>query len=203
MKIRKLFLGASLVALTAVTLSSCGSSTTRNTVTPYGALNSKLNETFATADGDLKMTVGQYYTQLRKKGYDVITTSINKKIYENEYQVIKALYENDTRAAFISAVGKEKLSYLEFTDESDDSKTSQKKLYDLSADSTEANDKYLGKVVPVLVENISEKDESKVMGYTDTMKLVNVSADKKYIVQIINVRITDVKTWSMDGEIVE
>ena len=69
--------------------------------------------------------------------------------------------------------------------------------------SKEANDKYLGKVVPVLVENISEKDESKVMGYTDTMKLVNVSADKKYIGQIINVRITDVKTWSMDGEIVE
>ena len=178
MKIRKLFLGASLVALTAVTLSSCGSSTTRNTVTPYGALNSKLNETFATADGDLKMTVGQYYTQLRKKGYDVITTSINKKIYENEYQVIKALYENDTRAAFISAVGKEKLSYLEFTDESDDSKTSQKKLYDLSADSTEANDKYLDlrkKLIKEIMTSFANSIYSKA-----TVELINkMTAEEK------------------------
>ena len=35
------------------------------------------------------------------------------------------------------------------------------------------------------------------------MKLVNVKADSKYIGKIVNVKITDVKTWSMDGEIVE
>ena len=31
----------------------------------------------------------------------------------------------------------------------------------------------------------------------------NKKNHKKYIGQIINVKITDVKTWSMDGEIVE
>ena len=69
--------------------------------------------------------------------------------------------------------------------------------------SKEANDKYLNKIVPVLIEGISEKDESMLMGYTDTMKLVNVKADKKYIGKIINVKIKEIKTWSMDGEIAE
>ena len=66
----------------------------------------------------------------------------------------------------------------------------------------EANQKYLGKVVPVLLEDYSDK-EDKLMGYTDTMKLVNVSCDKKYLGELVDVKITDVKTWSMDGEIVK
>ena len=69
--------------------------------------------------------------------------------------------------------------------------------------SKEANDRYLNKIVPVLIEGTSEKDDNMLMGYTDTMKLVNVKADKKYIGKIINVKIKEIKTWSMDGEIAE
>ena len=69
--------------------------------------------------------------------------------------------------------------------------------------SKEANDKYLNKIVPVLIEGTSEKDENMLMGYTDTMKLVNVKADKKCVGKIINVKIKEIKTWSMDGEITE
>ena len=65
-----------------------------------------------------------------------------------------------------------------------------------------ANQKYLDKIVPVLLEDYSEK-EGKLMGYTDTMKLVNVKCDESYLGKIVNVKITDVKTWSMDGQIVE
>ena len=64
------------------------------------------------------------------------------------------------------------------------------------------NQKYLNKIVPVLIEGPSEK-EDKYMGYTDTMKLVNVDCDSKYLGKIVNVKITDVKTWSLDGEIVD
>ena len=39
------------------------------------------------------------------------------------------------------------------------------------------------------------------MGYTDTMKLVNVKADNSYIGKIVKVKITDIKTWSLDGEL--
>ena len=69
--------------------------------------------------------------------------------------------------------------------------------------SKEANDKYLGKIVPVLIEDFSEKDDSMIMGYTDTMKLVNVKGDSSLIGKIVNVKITDVKTWSMDAEVVD
>ena len=64
----------------------------------------------------------------------------------------------------------------------------------------EANDKYLNRVVKVLIEGPSDKG-GKMMGYTDTMKLVNVECDSNYIGQIVEVLITDVKTWSMEGVI--
>ncbi len=66
--------------------------------------------------------------------------------------------------------------------------------------SKQANLKYVGKVVPVLIEGVSEKDETKVFGYTDTMKLVNVVASKETIGKIINVKITEAKSFSLDGE---
>ncbi len=62
----------------------------------------------------------------------------------------------------------------------------------------EANQKYLNKTVKVLIEDKSDK-EGYLMGYTDTMKLVNVKADEKYLGKIVDVKITDVKTWSLDG----
>ena len=65
--------------------------------------------------------------------------------------------------------------------------------------SKEANLNYLNKEVKVLIEGVSEKADDTLMGYTDTMKLVNIKADKKYIGTIQTVEINDVKTWSMDG----
>ena len=64
------------------------------------------------------------------------------------------------------------------------------------------NRKYKNKIVDVLIEGESDKN-GKYMVYTDTMKLVNVSCDKKYVGSIVKVKITDVKTWSMDGVIVD
>ena len=83
----------------------------------------------------------------------------------------------------------------------------EKRLYELNdlinKYSKINNDKYLDKTVKVLLENYSEKDKNMLMGYTDTMKLVNVKAPSNYLGKIVNVKITSVKTWSMDGEIVE
>ena len=80
-----------------------------------------------------------------------------------------------------------------------------KRLYKLNevinGYANEANQNYLNKIVPVLIEGPSEK-EGKLMGYTDTMKLVNVKAGEEYIGKIVNVKITGIKTWSLDGEIV-
>lgn len=66
-----------------------------------------------------------------------------------------------------------------------------------------ANEQYKGQIVPVLLEAKSQKGDNMLMGYTDTMKLVNVQAPLKYLGQIVEVKITDVKTWSMDGKMLD
>ena len=89
-------------------------------------------------------------------------------------------------------------------DDKVDMKTKEDRLHKLNevinSYSNAANQKYLNKIVPVLIEGISEKDPNKVFGYTDTMKLVNVVNASDKIGQIINVKITDAKSFSLDGE---
>ena len=65
--------------------------------------------------------------------------------------------------------------------------------------SLESNKKMLEKVVDVLIIGKSEKDDSKVYGYTETMKLVNVIGDDSLIGKIIPVKITEAKSFSLDG----
>lgn len=67
--------------------------------------------------------------------------------------------------------------------------------------SLESNQKLVGKIVDVLVNGISEKDNSKVYGYTETMKLVNIFGGNDLIGKIVPVKITDAKSFSLDGEI--
>lgn len=67
--------------------------------------------------------------------------------------------------------------------------------------SLESNQKLVGKIVEVLVNGISEKDNSKVYGYTETMKLVNIVGGNDLIGKIVPVKITDAKSFSLDGEI--
>ena len=64
----------------------------------------------------------------------------------------------------------------------------------------ENNEKLLGSVVPVLIEGPSDKNSNLYSGYTDTMKLVNVECDPSDVGTIINVEITEAKTWSLDGK---
>ncbi len=65
------------------------------------------------------------------------------------------------------------------------------------------NEKLLGKEVFVLAEGKSDKNKDMFMGYTDTNKLVNFSSQKDVIGKIVKVKITDAKTWSLDGEYID
>ena len=67
--------------------------------------------------------------------------------------------------------------------------------------SLENNKKLLNKEVEVLVEGINDKDSNKVYGYTDTMKLVNFEGDSSLIGKLVNVIITDAKSFSLDGKL--
>lgn len=65
------------------------------------------------------------------------------------------------------------------------------------------NQKLLGKTVKCLVIGESEKDKNKVCGYTENMKLVNIEGPKSLIGSIVPVKITDTKSFSLDGEYIK
>ena len=69
--------------------------------------------------------------------------------------------------------------------------------------SLEHNKELLNKEVLVLIEGISAKDATKLYGYTDTMKLVNVEGSKDLIGKIVKVLITDAKSFSLDGKVIQ
>lgn len=63
----------------------------------------------------------------------------------------------------------------------------------------EKNKKYKDKIVKVLVDEVSKNDENTLSGRTDTFKLVNFKGDKNLIGEIVDVKITDVGTFTLDG----
>ena len=65
------------------------------------------------------------------------------------------------------------------------------------------NLRFKDKIVKVLIEGTSKNQPDTLMGYTENNKLVNVKGDSKYIGKIVNVKIVDAKTWSLDGEIID
>ena len=65
------------------------------------------------------------------------------------------------------------------------------------------NQKLLGTTVKCLVIGESEKDKNKVCGYTENMKLVNIEGPKSLIGNIVSVKITDTKSFSLDGEYIK
>ena len=67
----------------------------------------------------------------------------------------------------------------------------------------ENNKKLEGTEVEVLVEGISDKKHM-YYGYSDTNKLINFSSQKNLTPgELVIVKITDAKTWSLDGEAIE
>ncbi|UCZ51647.1 tRNA (N6-isopentenyl adenosine(37)-C2)-methylthiotransferase MiaB [Bacillus shivajii] len=65
------------------------------------------------------------------------------------------------------------------------------------------NQPYKDQVVEVLVEGESKKDPDVLTGRTRTNRLVNLRGPKSAIGELIKVKITETKTWSLDGYVVE
>ena len=65
----------------------------------------------------------------------------------------------------------------------------------------ENNMNYQDQIVKVLLDTYNPKFDN-VSGYTETMKLVNVKVDESMLGEIVLVKINNIKTWSMDGELV-
>ena len=69
--------------------------------------------------------------------------------------------------------------------------------------SAEAMKKYKGQIVEVLVDGESKNNPDVLAGYTSKNKLVNFIGPKSAIGKIVKVKITEAKTWSLNGEMVE
>lgn len=65
----------------------------------------------------------------------------------------------------------------------------------------EQNEKLLGQTVEVLVEEVSKNDEEMLNGRTDSGKLVHFKGDKDIIGTFVNVKIDNVKTFTLEGTI--
>jgi tRNA-2-methylthio-N6-dimethylallyladenosine synthase len=63
--------------------------------------------------------------------------------------------------------------------------------------------KYQDQIVDVLVEGESKNNPDVLAGYTSKNKLVNFKGPKSAIGKIVKVKITDAKTWSLNGEMTE
>ena len=68
--------------------------------------------------------------------------------------------------------------------------------------SAETMKSYEGKTVRVLVEGESKKNPDVLAGYTEKSKLVNFVAPRSVIGEIVEVRIIEAKSWSLNGEFI-
>lgn len=64
------------------------------------------------------------------------------------------------------------------------------------------NEQYLNRIVSVLVEGCSKNDLDMMSGRTEGGKIVNFKADMSLVGEIVDVRITQTRTWSLGGELV-
>ena len=70
--------------------------------------------------------------------------------------------------------------------------------------SAKKNSEYLGRIVTVMVDGPSKNDAGAWSGRTDTFKLVNFTSEKPLTEgQMVSVRITETKTFSLDGKKVD
>lgn len=65
------------------------------------------------------------------------------------------------------------------------------------------NEQCIGKVYPILVESVSKTTDNTLTGRTEHFRLVHFKGDEELIGQIVNVKITNVKTFHMEGEMLK
>ena len=65
------------------------------------------------------------------------------------------------------------------------------------------NQRFENKVLEVLVEGFSEKDDNMLSGYTENNKLVNFKGDKSLIGEFVKVEIEKAYSWHLKGKLIE
>ena len=162
----------------------------RYTKESYLALAKKIREKIPNASITTDIIVG--FPNETEEDFNETLKVVDEVKYDGAFTFIYSPRENTPAAKMEDSI---------------DLKTKQERLYKLNElvnkYSNESNTRLVDKVVPVLIEGPSTKGENIYSGYTDTMKLVNVKCSKEDLGKIINVKITDAKSWSLNGEKVD
>ena len=78
------------------------------------------------------------------------------------------------------------------------------RLHDvINAGYLKGNKRFENSIVKVLVDGTSKNDPNTLCGYSEHNKLVNFKGNKESIGTIVNVKITEAKTWFLIGEQVD
>ncbi|MFA5697738.1 MAG: TRAM domain-containing protein, partial [Candidatus Izemoplasmatales bacterium] len=64
------------------------------------------------------------------------------------------------------------------------------------------NQRFVGQIIKILVDGISKGNSDVLSGYSEHNKLVNFRGSLNLVGTIVDVKITDAKTWSLFGELV-
>ncbi|MBR2577232.1 MAG: tRNA (N6-isopentenyl adenosine(37)-C2)-methylthiotransferase MiaB [Firmicutes bacterium] len=73
----------------------------------------------------------------------------------------------------------------------------------LDAGMADNNAVYEGRIEKVLVEGPSRKNKKTLTGRTESMKIVNFAGTPEMVGRIVKVKITEAKTYSLEGEVTE
>ncbi len=109
MKAKRLF-SLLLAGGLLLSLGSCKEKEERNTIVPYGSLDT--NATIATSNKDFSLSFNDYYNSLRYSGYELVTSQIKKTFYADEASAILNLIKSASYAD-LSSADKLTLSYTD------------------------------------------------------------------------------------------
>ena len=162
----------------------------RYTKESYLELFHKIKDTIPNVSVSTDIIVG--FPGETEEDFNETLSLVNECKYDNAFTFIYSPRENTPAAKLEDNVSLEE---------------KEKRLYRLNEVVNkyflENNQKLIGKTVSVLVEGINTNGRDGLYGYTDTFKLINFNGPKELTGKIINVKVTDAKTWSLDGEIDE
>lgn len=176
MKAKRLFsllLAGGLVA----SLASCKEKDVRNTIVPYGSLDT--SATIATSNKDFSLSFNDYYNSLRYSGYELVTSQIKKIFYADEAKAISNLIKS---TSFADLSNEDKLT-LSYTDEAID----EARYNDLKIDYCDEFSNYFINAifattsVEALKTMEQEKIDSSITKYIETLNRQGLSLTKDQI----------------------
>ncbi len=150
--------------------------------------------------------------KIRKKMPDIVLTTdiivgfpgeTTEDFYETIDVLEKARYDSVFSFIYSRRPGTPAAKMPDVIDEKEKKKNFNKLLEVQDRISKEINDTYEGKILKVLAEGPSKTNPDVLAGRTEGGKTVNFKGDISHIGKMLDVKITEAKTWSLIGEIIE